>query len=176
MPKSIPTAVLSLGSALDGLVLAEQGHVPALGGVQDTEALDGCTLLGSGRVHRMSSGASILASVNLPSAKRNPLRVNSAEPPALLLEAGVLGPLGEEIGVAGLKVAQRLLDRNARNLVKKRKLGIFLPAGEGGALARVPDGFLPRGPRFAAFVQGAIVDERQHPMVLRSKTSCSAVG
>jgi len=87
-----------LGQVIDGLVLAEQGYVPALGGIQGYRGAGRLHTFGSGRLHRMSSGESILARVNLPSAKRKPLRVNSAEPPERLrLKLGYLARLVKKL-------------------------------------------------------------------------------
>lgn len=155
---------LELGQVLDGAVLAEQGHVPALGGVKAHR--------GAGRLRtfrQRPAPSDVERGVHLGQGQ---LALGEAESAtgefrrttrAFLFEAGVLGSLDEEISVGGLQVAQGLLDRDARNLVQERKLWLFLPASERGALSRVPYGLLTTGPRFGALVQGAIVDEAAAP-------------
>jgi len=155
---------LELGQVLDGLVLAEQGHVPALGGIQGYR---GARWLDVGR--ERAAPADVQRSVHLSQGQ---LAVGETKPATgelgraartLLLEAGVLCSLGEEVGVGGLQVAQGLLDRNARNLVQESKLGLLLPVRECGALSGIPDGLFARRPRFTSFVQRLVVDESATP-------------
>ena len=155
---------LELGQRAHGLVLAEQGHVPALGGVQGYR---GARRLGA--FWEWPGPADVERGVHLGQRQLTVREAKSTASKlgrttgALLLEAGVLRPLGEEIGVGGLKVAQRLLNGNAGHLVEKSKLGILLPRGERSALSRVTDGFLARGPGFRTFMQRSVVDQAATP-------------
>jgi hypothetical protein len=155
---------LEPGQMLDGVVLAEQGYVPTLGAIEtyrDARRLGTCwkwtapsdvqrnVHLGQGQ---LAAGETKPAASKLGRASR-----------VLSLETRVLRPFCEEVGVSSLQVAQSLLDRNARNLVEERELGLLLPSRESGTLGCVPDGLLAQSPSFRALVQGSIVDESAAP-------------
>ncbi len=91
MPRSIPTAVVSFGSALMPLSSQRSETCQRPAASRLTVTVDGFAFFGSGRLQRTSSGEAILASVRTPSSNRKALRENSADPPRLLrLKLGYL--------------------------------------------------------------------------------------
>ena len=143
-----------------GVILAEQGHMPTLRGVQGHRC---ARWFGSYR--KRSTPTDVERSIHFRQGK---LSIGEPKPAtgkfgratcSLFFEAWIFCAFGKEVSISCLQVAQSLLDRNARNIIQKSKLRLFLPAGEGRTLSGVSDGFLAAGPCFRAFVQSAVVDE-----------------
>lgn len=149
--------------ALEGLdrgVLAQQRDVPAARRIEAHRHRGGLDTLGQRttptdverRVHLREPQRAILHA-------EGAARVLGRTAIAALLEARVLRSLREEVLVRRLQVPQRLLKRDAGDLVEKRQLLGLLPRGECSALRDVADRLLSAGPRFGALMQRLVVDE-----------------
>ena len=148
------------GQGLDGLVLTEQGNVPAL------SCIERHRYAGWFDVHRKrATPVNVKRRIHLGQGK---LVVNESKPTtselgrasgSLLFETWILCSLGKEVRVGGLQMSQGLLDWNARHFVQKSQLGFFLPTCKRRTLSCIPNGFLAQRPRFAASMQRSIIDE-----------------
>lgn len=77
----------------------------------------------------------------------------------LPLEARVRGPFGEEIGKSGLKVTQRLLDRDAADLIEPRVRNVLFQACQQSRGVVVANSFLPLEPSISPQAKHVVVDE-----------------
>ncbi len=78
---------------------------------------------------------------------------------ALLLERRVFRPLGEEAGERRLEMPQRLLQRDAGDLVEELQVVLLFPGGEHGTGLGVGDRLALRCPGRAASIQRSVVNQ-----------------
>jgi hypothetical protein len=128
---------------------------------------------------RTRVGAKAPTPVNLePSQPRNHkvrvVRIGLSEPEAEpsvsgrlamppLLELGIPSLLAEKVPISSVKMLERLLERNTRNLGKPLRLGVSLPLGQLGRTADEGDLLLGFGPCLPAPRQGPIVNVSARP-------------
>lgn len=133
-PQIHANAALDRRELLDGVIVDQQGDMPTPGRREG---------------HRHSGRGAALGDLSAPTDRQRfralgqeqlpiaPTKGGTAElsraTVTLLLESRVLSPLGEEVGKRRLEMAQRLLQRDAGDLVEELHIVLPLPGGEHGA-------------------------------------------
>jgi hypothetical protein len=159
-PKVHTDAALDRRERLDGVIVHQQGDVPTPGRRERDRHGGRCAALGDLPAPADRQRFRALCQEQLPIT---PTEGRTAElsraTVALLLEGRVLGPLGEEVGERRLEVSQRLLQRNAGDLVEELQIVLLLPGGEHGTGLEVGDRLALRRPGRAASIQRPVVDQ-----------------
>ena len=145
---------------LDASVVAKDRNVPTPRGIKAYRHTRRVRVLG-----KRATPSHIQWSGHLRKSKRRAIEAESAARKAgrpalvLALETGIGRALCEEVGVRGLQVSERLLERHARHLAKEGKILGRFPRSQLPVLRGISDRLLRRGPRLRSSMQRLIVDE-----------------
>lgn len=159
-PQVHTDAALDGRELLNGVIVHQQGHMPTPSGRKaDRHGGRGATFWDLPTpTDRQRFRA--LGQEQLPIA---PAKGRAAElcrsTIALLLEGRVFRPFREEVGKRRLEMPQRLLQRNAGDLVEELQVVLLLPGGEHGTGLGVGDRFALRCPGRAASIQRPVVNQ-----------------
>lgn len=163
-PQINADAALGSRELLDGVIVHQQGDMPSPG---------------RGKRDRHSGRCASLRDLPAPTDRQRfralgqeqlsitPTEGRTAElsraAVALLLESRVFGPLREEVGERRLEMAQRLLQRDAGDLIEELQIVLLLPGGEHGTGLEIGDRLALRRPGCAASIQRPVVNQSHAP-------------
>lgn len=163
-PKIHTDAALDRRELLDGVIVHQQGNVPTPGRRERDRHSGRRAALGDLPAPADRQRFRALRQEHLPIA---PTEGRTAElsraTVALLLEGRVFGPLREEVGERRLEMAQRLLQRDAGDLVEELQVVLLLPGGEHRTGLEIGDRLALRRPGRAASIQGPVVNQAHAP-------------
>lgn len=155
---------LQLRQLLDRCVFAENRDMPAVRGVQAYGNTRRLRALWKRPAPADIERVRHLRELQLPvSETEGASREHRRTTRALALEARVSSPLLEEVRVRGLQVPKRLLQRDARYVVQKQQVGLFLPASQRSVLRRVTNRLLGLRPSHRPLGKRLVVDETRAP-------------
>lgn len=159
-PQVYTDAALDSRERLDGVIVHQQGDVPTPGRRERNRHSGRRAALGNLSAPADRQRFRALGQEQLPIT---PTKGRTAElsraTVALLLEGRVFGPLGEEVGERPLEMAQRLLQRDAGDLIEELQIVLLLPGGEHGTGLEIGDRLALRRPGRAASIQGPVVNQ-----------------